>query len=121
SPDGRFIVCKYLADDFLSWNTALLEADTGKFVRYFSNIPARLNSTPVLWSADGKYLLYVADDQNQVSNLWAQPLDGGNSRQLTHFTDDSIFDFALSSDGKMLAMVRGKTTSDVVLMQVAED
>jgi hypothetical protein len=36
---------------------------------------------------------------------------------VTSFTSDSITRFAVSRDGKRLALARGKTTSDVVLIR----
>lgn len=51
-----------------------------------------------------------------VSNLWAQPVDGGPARQLTTFTSEHIFWFDYSRDGKQLALSRGTATSDVILI-----
>jgi YD repeat-containing protein len=111
SPDGKQIACQYTADSSGDWSTAILRI-TGELVRLFANIPAE---TPVRWSADGKALLYVAT-KDGVSNVWLQPVDGGVPRQLTHFSEEQIFAFALSPDGKVLACIRGTRTSDIVLM-----
>jgi TolB protein len=113
SPDGTMIACEYLMDDG-TWRAVALNSGTGRIVHIFPDIPTGSGALPVRWTADGRQLLYVAVDNNQVSNLWGQPIAGGNPRELTHFTDDSIFAFALSPDGKTLALVRGKETSDVV-------
>ena len=51
-----------------------------------------------------------------VSNIWTQPLDGGEPKQLTDFKDQRIFNFAWSRDGKQLALSRGVVNSDVVLI-----
>ena len=51
-----------------------------------------------------------------VSNLWAQPIDGGAPKQLTDFKNDLIFAFDFSRDGKQLALSRGTLTSDVILI-----
>ena len=55
-------------------------------------------------------------DDRGVGNLWAQPLNGGPPTQITDFKSDRIFDYAWSRDGKQLAVSRGKTTRDVVLL-----
>ncbi len=52
-----------------------------------------------------------------VSNIWRRPLDGGEPKQVTSFTSDRITAFAVSRDGKRLALARGTTTSDVVLIK----
>jgi Tol biopolymer transport system component len=119
SPDGQRIACEYLTDDKQTWKVAILNYHTGAVMRVFDSIPAGSNAVPVSWTVDGKNLLYAADGGSHVSNLWIQPIGKGDfPRQLTHFTDDTIFAFALSMDGKSLALLRGKTTSDAVLLQI---
>jgi hypothetical protein len=38
--------------------------------------------------------------QNDVTNIWMQPLDGSPAIQITKFTEGSIAGFDLSQDGK---------------------
>jgi Tol biopolymer transport system component len=68
-----------------------------------------LRSTP-----DGSALAYVTTEQH---NIWLSPLDGSPPRQLTHFTDRTIANFAWSRDGKRLAIARTTTTDDIVLFK----
>ena len=117
SPDGAMVACEYYDDASRKWTVAVLKLATGEPLRVFPQIPAGDNSVAVHWSADGRELLYALGDENEVFNIWGQPVGGGAPKQLTHFADDRIFAFAPSPDGKSLALVRGKTTSDVVLMQ----
>jgi serine/threonine protein kinase/Tol biopolymer transport system component len=65
---------------------------------------------------DGKAFAYGIFE-NSVGNIWVQPLDGSAPRPLTNFTADEIRDFNWSADGKQLAIVRGHTESDVVLLR----
>jgi hypothetical protein len=51
-----------------------------------------------------------------VTNIWAQPLAGGEAKQITQFTSGIVFDFDRSTDGKQLLLARGATSSDVVLI-----
>jgi serine/threonine protein kinase len=51
-----------------------------------------------------------------VSNIWLQPLDGTEARQLTRFEDGQIFHFDRSADGRDLVASRGDVTSNVVLI-----
>ena len=67
---------------------------------------------------DGKAFAYGIFD-NSVGNIWVQPLDGSAPRALTNFTSEEIRDFNWSADGKELAVVRGHTDSDVVLLRAA--
>ena len=70
-------------------------------------------------SRDGKAVVYPARE-NGVDNLWMQPLDGSQGRSLTNFKGEHIYDFHWSFDGKQLAIDRGHTESDVVLMRSAQ-
>ena len=70
----------------------------------------------IRFSPAGKGVVYAAR-QNGVDNLWLQPLDGSKGKQITDFTSERIYDFHWSFDGKQLALVRGHTDSDVVLIR----
>jgi TolB protein len=71
---------------------------------------------PVVWSPDGQALDYVVTTAG-VENVWRQPLAGGKPAQLTRWAGDVLGNFAWSRDGRQLAVVRGATTTDILLMQ----
>jgi len=71
---------------------------------------------PRRWSADSRSLLFQKTSGG-VSNVWRQPLDGGEAKQVTNFESDLISDVAESRDGKKLAVARYSTTSDVVMIR----
>jgi len=54
--------------------------------------------------------------QNGVSNIWSQPVDGGEPKPLTDFTSGSIYHFAYSLDGTRLFLARGQQIRDAVLI-----
>jgi len=114
SPDGSALLCEILESQ--GWSTVILNPATEKPVRTFPDIPA---STPVRWSSDGRYLLYVKT-KNGISNIWQQPVDGGLPRQLTPFNEEQIKDFAISPDGKFLAVIRGTQYSDAAIAAVSK-
>jgi Tol biopolymer transport system component len=72
------------------------------------------------FSPDGKAVVY-SERENGFDNLWLQPLDGSKGKQLTDFTAEKIYDFHWSFDGKQLAIVRGHTDADVVLIRDQKD
>ena len=69
----------------------------------------------VHWAPDGQALDYALT-RGGASNIWRQALAGGAPKQITNFKSDRIFFFAWSRDGKQLALERGNTPSDVVLI-----
>jgi serine/threonine protein kinase len=69
------------------------------------------------FTPDGQAVVYSVASENNVDNVWLQPLDGKPGHQITQFTSDSIFGFGWSPDGKNLAVGRGHVESDVVLLR----
>ncbi len=69
----------------------------------------------VRWAPNGG-IAYVK--QTPQPNIWIQPLNSAPPHQLTHFSDGRpIPDFAWSRDGARLAIVRVRSTTDVVLFK----
>jgi Tol biopolymer transport system component/predicted Ser/Thr protein kinase len=68
-----------------------------------------------VWSADGKALQYFQMDQG-AGNIWEQAIAGGPPRRVSNFSSQQMFGFARSRTGNKLAMARGETRSDVVLI-----
>jgi serine/threonine protein kinase len=64
----------------------------------------------------GKGIVYAVREKG-VDNLWVQPLDGSPRRQLTHFTAERIGAYRYSKDGTQLAVARGHSESDAVLLR----
>jgi Tol biopolymer transport system component len=69
------------------------------------------------FTPDGAAVAYVIRADNNVDNVWEQPLDGKPGRQVTHFTSEQIYSFKYSPDGKRLLVERGHVESDVVLLR----
>ena len=113
SPDGKQIVCFYLEDQNSPAKLAILPIHGGPPVKTFPL--AAQAGTNLSWSADGSAIVYVVTSGG-VSNLWAQPINGTQRKQLTYFTSERIFWFNFSRDGKQIALSRGTQTSDIVLI-----
>jgi Tol biopolymer transport system component len=95
---------------------ALVDTDGGKAAKVVEFQRPRFGL--LHFSRDGKGVVYPVRESG-IENLWLQPLDGSKGRQLTDFTGERIFDFHWSFDGKQLALVRGHTDADVVLIRSA--
>jgi len=66
-------------------------------------------------SPDGKQVVYIVTKKG-ISNLWAQPLNGDQPGQLTNFTNNRIYSFDFSPDGKEIISARGELSGYVVLL-----
>jgi Tol biopolymer transport system component len=95
-------------------NISLVSLDSGKELRTFDYDPRHRGI--LRFSPDGKRIVYPIREKG-VDNLWVQPLDGGPGRQLTNFTGLKIYWYQWAADGKSLALVRGESPSDLVLIQ----
>jgi serine/threonine protein kinase/Tol biopolymer transport system component len=116
SPDGKWIAF----DDYShprATRIGVIPTAGGKPLHSFDYSASSLLGYPIIrWTHDGRNLTYIHDQQG-VSNIWAQPLDGRPPKQITSLTAGQIFNFAWSKDGQQLALARGSQTSDVVLIR----
>ena len=69
------------------------------------------------WRPDGSVIAF-RDSRGGGANLWAISLDGkGEAKPLTDFKTETMdFSFAWSPDGKQLAVIRGTSVTDAVLI-----
>jgi len=113
SPDGNFLAYSYQETGRQPrLQLAVIPTTGGPPVKIFGDPLSGL----VRWSPDSKDLDYV-DRQNGVYNIWEQPLAGGTPKQLTRFTTaEEIGDFAWSTDGSALLLIRHRANNDVVFI-----
>lgn len=114
SPDGKLFACALPDPGFnRPEKVAVMSITDGQSLQTLE-LPPLVKSRTIRWSPDGKSLIYI-HTQNRVSNLWAQPIDGGSPVKLTNFESDEIRWFDVSPDGRF-AVSRGNERSDVVLV-----
>lgn len=115
SPDGKQLVCLYQDDPKSPAKMAILSSGGGSPVKSFA-LPNGFDSfSNVRWMPDGRSIVYGIT-KSGITNLWAQPVDGGAPKQITNFTSDVIYSFDFSRDGKQLTFSRGSIPSDVILI-----
>jgi eukaryotic-like serine/threonine-protein kinase len=112
SPDGKLIA--YLSAELHPyWVAIVIDADSGQRVSS-TDAPSDLGDF-FLWAPDGHAVDFVIT-RDAVSNLLRQPLNGGPAKQITNFKSGRIFSAAWSPDGNQLALARGQSAADVVLI-----
>jgi Tol biopolymer transport system component len=113
SPDGKFVAYDLQEGRPVPQSKyAVIPAGGGSALQTF---PQPSGSSPPRWSPDGKGLQFLLTRKG-ASNVWEQPLAGGEPHQITDFTSGHIFGFSWSRDGKQLFVAKGMRTSDVVLI-----
>ncbi len=70
----------------------------------------------VRFSPDGNYLYYPVNEHG-VSNLVKQSVDGGDPVPVTNFDNLVIYDYSYDWNNKRLAVTRGRSNSDAVLIK----
>lgn len=120
SPDGKLLAFVTTASESVESSSAqhiaLVPLDEGVQPHPRFLQPHERISTGPRFTPDGKSLVYFIHTDG-VDNLWLQPLDGSPGRQISNFPTENINTFHWSPDGKTLAMLRGHTESDVVLLR----
>ena len=119
SPDGRWIAAFYNGsqnqDSDVFRKIAILPFEGGEPVKTFEFGGNTTTRDVLQWTADGRGLLYNQLNDN-VSNIWKQPVDGGSPVKLTDFKDSLMNDFAFSRDGRLLVCSRGTVIREAVMI-----
>ena len=114
SPDGKQVASLEVRE--LDHKLMLRLDSTEAHHMVYHDMDQRALEEGLAFSPDGKAVVYHVREKG-VDNLWAQSLDGSASKPLTHFTADKIFRFNFSPDGSQIAIERGESESDVVLLK----
>ncbi len=117
SPDGKFIATlQFFAGASPAWQIAIIPTDHAGTVRMIPP-PAQLGRrSSIAWASDNRSVI-VDLEAGGIGNLWNVPIDGSKPQRITNFTSDAIANFALSPDGKRVALSRGYSDLDVVLIK----
>jgi len=124
SPDGRTIAASYEPGPDKPPRMAIVGIDSGE-VQNIYNLPQGASlghqaGDNLEWARDGRSILFLVD-KNGICNVWAQSVVAPGKtppapRQITNFSADMIFSFALSPDGSEMILARGRRIGDTVLI-----
>ncbi len=115
SPDGQQIAAFTSQGTGVNFRSMIeiLPAQGGLPVKTFPPIPAI--SSIFEYSADGKFLYYPVTAKG-VSNMLAQTIGEKNVTPMTNFSDLLIYGYDYDWKNKRLAVSRGRSNTDVVLL-----
>ena len=115
SPDGKTIA--YFYKDEQSKDQPRLSIIPFEGGAPLKTIDLRRSVQPVAfaWMPDGRSIAYL-DNASGILNVWSQPLDGSQPKQLTNFKSEFITSFSIAADGE-IAAYRVSATRDVVLIK----
>jgi Tol biopolymer transport system component len=117
SPDGKLMACLDQSQQSGRTKIFILPVEGGEPVKVLE-LPQDSYTLTFGWTADGRAITFL-HSTNGIDNFWTLPLDGGQPVQLTHFNDPSLNNFgsfALSRDGKQLAVTRTTRNTTLVLI-----
>ena len=115
SPDGTQVAFYFRKDNTSAVLLGIMPVDGKAPSRQFDVAPSG-GYLMVRWTADGRALLHNSAVGDRA-NIWLQPIDGGKPRMITRFSDQSIFAFDRSADGKQVLIARGTITRDAFLLK----
>ena len=113
APDGQQLAANYFDETSGKWKIIVFPANGGQATGMFEAPGDAWR--PLGWMPDSQGVAYIIT-QNGVSNLWQQPLNGNAPAPVTTFTRHRLYDFAWSPDGKQLAVVRGRSNDDAMIL-----
>jgi serine/threonine protein kinase/Tol biopolymer transport system component len=124
SPDGKLIVTSSPSEDGKESRLVIREIENiSRIVRVLTPAPTINLSpsapTPLRWTPDGKSIAYVVT-QKGVGNVWMQPIDGGEPKPLTKFTERRVYSFDWSPDGREIVCARGEQTRILTLLRLSD-
>jgi Tol biopolymer transport system component len=124
SPDGRSIAASYDPGPDKPIQVAIVGIQSGEVQSVYTLPPGtslvHQSGESLAWTKDGRSLLFLVD-KHGVCNVWAQAIVGPGKtppppRQITNFSSDTIWSFAVSPDGSEMIYARGRRIGDTVLI-----
>ena len=113
SPDGNQVAIFYREGNPVPvWKIGVVPASGGE-LRFIALLPN--GGQTLRWSPNGRGVQFLLT-RNGATNIWEQPLAGGDPHPITKFASGLMFSFAWSREGKQLLLAKGSDSSDVILI-----
>lgn len=115
TPDERYLAFKSQKEDTDTDTADIIFLDlSGK--EDPRTITIRSQNPGIVWSEGGRSFDYV-DNQPDAARIWRQSSDGkGDKKLVLEIPKARVFSFAWSRDGKTLALGRGRSENDAIML-----
>jgi TolB protein len=116
SRDGTYFACFTANEKTLDWTRlAIVPAEGGPPLKVF-DAPRFVNiGRGPVWTPDDKGITMVVAP-GELQNLWLQPVDGGEGKQMTNFQLPGVARREYSRDGKRIAIVRAEGFGNAIMI-----
>ena len=115
SPDGKLIAYFYLDEEANNQPRLSIIPFAGGEPLKTIDLHRTVQPVAFAWMPDGRSIACV-DTGSGIPNIWSQPIDGSEPKQLTNFKSEFLTSFAISREGK-IAAYRIFATRDIVLIK----
>ena len=125
SSDGKYVFCFYPDttkdpnDIAQPIKLTVLSTKDFKVVKQFASLTTK-NLPKVEWQQDSKSFL-ILKRQNGISKLLVQELENKEPKVLKEWNDESVYQIAISKDGKKLFFEKGKEVNSVIQLKDISD
>ncbi len=113
SPDGRFVAGINVRPDAPQLTLVVLPFDGAGVPRELGTIAPATGTGLLDWTPGGDGILFSTVER---TNVWLQPLSGGEPRRVTNLTDLGIARGRRTADGRSLILARGAAQTDAYLI-----
>ena len=110
SPDGRHLVCAVMEE--AGARLMVLDVAT-RDVHELTHVDGLFDIESVVWSTDGKHLLYV-EFGDRATTIWRAPVGGGEPKKLL---ESFPFQGAVSPDATHIAYTVGRHSERYMVME----
>ncbi|HWT46345.1 MAG TPA: hypothetical protein VN085_10285, partial [Vicinamibacterales bacterium] len=113
SPDGHLLAGVWKPTVGGAGTLAALTTD-GRPVDVFRDFAAPSGGASIVFTNDGRHVLFTSVER---MNIWTHAFGSATAAKITNFSDMWVNRFALSPDGKWIAMSRGSAVRDSFLIR----
>lgn len=119
SPDGRSVAFTYAADTKVSESRLVvlsLDGGTPREVAVARH-PEGFAADSVVWTPDGRYLLFAKRSADGSNSVWRVRAEGGEPQKLHLATEGANIGLRVHPDGRRIAFTSGERTSEIWVLE----